>query len=271
MRNYVSIKNRDMSDDQLLEIVTKAYLDSRDFNGFSFGRVARTLPDVNSLAETVTRLIESERLQLLFDGIDENPAVKRFQVAPGDEQLQQLRDRGLTSAWAYPSPSHLAISVDRRQYAERPFTLRIALGEPQFSFQAFDVSVLEMYRNDPRFRYECDETKGSIHLLDKYREHMQPSDDSFLETFGFAYDDSGSRSVAVYLRYLRRLTPEHQQFWNLKALRGSYLLHPDYWKITEGCWDLDQNIFDAVTGHDISPEPSHNNSLLVCQFTGGGG
>jgi hypothetical protein len=150
------------------------------------------------------------------------------------------------AAWAYPSPSHLEIAVDRIQYAGRPFTLRMALGEPQLTFQAFDLSVLEMYRNDPRFKYECDETQGSLRLSGEYRERMQASDDSFLETFGFAYDDSGRRAVAVYLRYMRGLTPEHQQIWNLKALNGTYRLHPDYWKITIGCWDLDRNIFGAI-------------------------
>ena len=235
-----------MNGDQLLEIVTEAYLGSRDFNGFSFSRAAQTLSDLNSLTETVSGLVEAQRLDLLFGGVDENPAVKRFRVAPSSEQVQQLREHGLMAAWAYPSPSYLVIAVDRTQYSGTPFTLRMALGEPQLTSQAFDLSVLEMYRNDPRFKYECDETQGSLRLSDGHRERMQASDNSFLETFGFAYDDSGCRAVAVYLRYLRDLTPEHQQIWNLKALNGTYRLHPDYWKITVGCWDLDQNIFGAI-------------------------
>ena len=68
----------------------------------------------------------------------------------------------------------------------------------------------------------------------------------FPRNIGFAYDDSGRRAVAVYLRYLRGLTPEHQQIWNLRSLNGTYRLHPDYWKITVGCWDLDRNIFGAI-------------------------
>jgi hypothetical protein len=244
--NGTSVENRDMNGDRLLEIVTEAYLGSRDFNGFSFSGAAPTLPNLNSLTETVSRLVEVQRLELLFDGADENPAVKRFRVAPRAEQVQQLRERGLRAAWAYPSPSHLALAVNRMQYAGTPFTLRMALGEPQLTFQAFNPTVLERYRNDPRFKYKCDETQGSLRLSDGYRERMQSSDDSFLETFGFAYDDSGSRAVAVYLRYLRGLTPEYQQIWNLHALNGTYRLHPDYWKITVGSWDLDRNIFSAI-------------------------
>jgi hypothetical protein len=235
-----------VTDDRLLELVTEAYLRSPDFNGFSFSRKAPTLPALNSITETVAGLIEAGRLELLFEGEDENPAVKRFPVKPGAEQVKRLRACGLEAVWAYPSPSHLAIKVDQALYAGRPFTLRMALGEPQLTFQAFDVIVLEMYRNDPRFEYECDDTSGKIRLSSEYRERMQASDDSFLETFGFAYDHAGRRAVAVYLRYLRGLTPEHQQLWNIRALNGAYLLHPDYWKITLGCWDLDQNIFGAI-------------------------
>jgi hypothetical protein len=235
-----------MSGDRLLEIVTEAYLGSPDFNGLSFSRAGRALPDLNSLTETVTGLVEAQQIELLFEGAEENPAVKRFPLASTAEQIRLLREHGLRAAWAYPSPSHLALAVDRNQYASRPFTLRLALGEPQLTFQAFDITVLEKYRNDPRFKYECDDTCGSVHLSSEYREHMRASDDSYLETFGFAYDDSGRRAVAVYLRYLRGLTPEHQQIWNIGALSGAYRLHPDYLKITLGSWDLGQNVFGAI-------------------------
>jgi hypothetical protein len=99
-----------MNGDRLLEIVTEAYLGSRHFNGFSFSRAAQTLPDRNSLTETVSGLVEAQRLELLFDGADENPALKRFRVAPSAEQVQQLQERGLMAAWAYPSP---VLSCDR--------------------------------------------------------------------------------------------------------------------------------------------------------------
>ena len=235
-----------VSGDRLLEIVTETYITSRDFNGFSFSRAQPAVPDLNGLTQTVTSLVEAQQLELLFDGATENPAIKSFPVTPIPRQLEMLRARGLMAAWAYPSQSHLAIAVDRMRYDGRPFTLRLALGEPQFNFQAFDVTVLEMYRNDPRFKYNCDDRHGSLHLSAEYRGRMQNSDNSFLETFGFAYDDSGRRAVAVYLRYLRGLTPEHQQIWNIRALNGAYRLHPDYWKMTEGCWDLGQDILGAI-------------------------
>ena len=240
------VDNRQMNGEQLLEMVTNAYLRSADFNGFSFSRAAQTLGDLNNLTAVVSGLVESGRLELLFNGTDLNPAVKRFPVAPFSEQVQQLRELGLMAAWAYPAPSHLAITVDAVQYAGRPFTLRMALGEPQLKFQAFDPSILEMYRNDPRFHYECDDTQGSFFLSERHRENMQHSEDSYLETFGFAYDDSGFRAVAAYLRYLGRLSPKHQQIWDLNKVSGTYRLHPDYCAFTEGSWNRNCNVFDAI-------------------------
>ncbi len=62
-----------------------------------------------------------------------------------------------------------------------------------------------------------------------------PSTDKFLlETFGFSYDAELSRAVAVFLRYLSDLTPQHQQIWNTKLLQGDFELHPDYSKISMG-------------------------------------
>jgi len=235
-----------MTCDRLLEIVTEGYLSSSDFNGFSLRAMRDAFPDLHSLTRLVTDLVTSKRLQLLFDGVDENPAIKRFGVTSCIEQVRLLREHGVLAACAYPSDSHLADVVDPKQYADRPFTLRLALGEPQLSFQAFDVTVLEMYRNDPRFEYECDDTQGSISLSRKYRDQMRLSQDSFLETFSFAYDDSGMRFVAVYLRYLRGLTPEHQQIWNINASPGKYRIHPDYRRITVGQPPLGQSVFNAI-------------------------
>lgn len=66
-----------------------------------------------------------------------------------------------------------------------------------------------------------------------------------LETFGFAYDPDLNRAVAAYLRYLHRLSPEHQRIWHAKLLAGDYKLHPDYWRTTHGHWPEGVSIFAA--------------------------
>jgi hypothetical protein len=106
----------------------------------------------------------------------------------------------------------------------------LALGEPQLLPISFDLTVLEFYRNDPRYDYYCDDISGSITFLDsKDSAPDTPEHDKvLLQTFGFSHDEQFRRAIAVLLRYLHDLSPEHQQIWNAKRLTGDYRLHPDY-------------------------------------------
>jgi hypothetical protein len=66
-------------------------------------------------------------------------------------------------------------------------------------------------------------------LLEEFHANpdVQERDKVFLKTFGFAYDSTGKRAIAVYLRYLSGLSSEHQQIWNAKLITGKYEIHPD--------------------------------------------
>lgn len=108
--------------------------------------------------------------------------------------------------------------------------------------------VLEHYRNDPRYFYETNSISGSISIENEYFESrdMPDSDQILLETFGFAFDEAETRSVAVYLRYLSRLSPEHQSIWKSRQLDGEFQLHPDYYRSTViGDWVTRISIFEA--------------------------
>lgn len=125
----------------------------------------------------------------------------------------------------------------------------LARGEPQLSYKVFDISVLEPYRNDPRYYFDTDEIHGSISIRSDYYKNgkMRQRDEAFIQTFGFAYNKTFNRAVAVYTRYLSDLTPEHQQQWFNKMLRGKYLLHPDYFDATMGKFPEKVSIFTALT------------------------
>jgi hypothetical protein len=136
-------------------------------------------------------------------------------------------------------------AVERAQYKGKPFTLELALGEAQLAYRVFDLSVLEFYRNDPRYRYYCDDIAGSISVQDR----MRDSDKIYLRSFGFAYNTKHHRAVAVYLRDLSRFRPRHQQMWHSKQLRGQWKLHPDYYRSTiMGHWPTGISIFEATLG-----------------------
>ncbi len=118
-------------------MATETYLGSHDFNGLRLGTLANA--ESTGLADEVEKLVRDGKLELLFAGVDENPAVKRFPARPGVDQISSLREHGLHDAWAYPAAAHLSNVVDRNKYTDTPFKLRVALGEPQLTFQAFDL------------------------------------------------------------------------------------------------------------------------------------
>lgn len=151
----------------------------------------------------------------------------------------------------YPEPLHLQKAVDRSRYEGRPFSLCLALGEPQLSLKYFDLVVLEHYRNDPRYYFQLDDVQGTISIKDEhYLEGpsvVPERDQALLQTFGFGYDQGMNRAVAVFLRYLHDLTPEHQRIWQARELRGAFSPHPDYWKSAMGDWSIKTPIFIAFT------------------------
>jgi hypothetical protein len=215
---------------ELLDTITNHYLTSDDFNGLDSRVIAEALKMPESeVEESIESLVRSGSVVVLTPDLQENPAIICLDPPGLDRQLEAMRarkDESWWSVWAYPSPAHLKSVVDPTAYAGRPFALRLALGEPHLRHQAFDLRVLEFYRNDPRYRISADDMGGSISLKEGHG--MRKSDSVYLHTFGFCFDEHLNRAVAAFLSYLARLSTEHQQLWNVSALAGDWMLHPDY-------------------------------------------
>jgi hypothetical protein len=177
----------------------------------------------------VRKLVERGRITVVTSA-ELNPYIKRFRDQPKSEMLELLKAADIVHVCAYPSRSHLRRVVKPKNYKGRPFTMELALGEPQLAYRVFDLNVLEFYRNDPRYDYYTDDIGGHISVRAVHARKMRKEEQSFLESFGFAYDKQHYRAVAVFLRYLARMTPEHQQIWNAKRIRRKYGLHPDYYR-----------------------------------------
>jgi hypothetical protein len=231
---------------EIVDRVTAGYLASHDFNGFP---VRELLPDFNGDAEAVKKalgaLIRRGKISLNFGDVHPNPHILAFPAESKDVQLKKLQKAELTHICAYPTRSHLKRVVKPARYRGKPFTLRLALGEPQLAFQAFDLTVLEFYRNDPRYYYRSDDISGKISVHSKHYKKMRSADSVLLESFGFAYNKQLRRAVVAFLRYLSGLSPEHQQIWQAKALKGKYQLHPDYRRSSLGHWYERISMFDA--------------------------
>ena len=228
--------------------MTEFYLQSHDFNGIPSVELLRRCELTPDKARPALReLLEGELITFEFGRRFENPHIKALPPADLAAQLSEFDSNDCQTACAYPAPKHLEAVVDKASFAGRPFTLRLTLGEPQLSYLSFDLSVLESYRNDPRYHYDCSDIDGRICVKDEYykTDKMKEADQVLLQTFGFSYDEGLNRAVAVFLRYLAGLSPEHQQIWESKRLTREDNLHPDYARSSFGEWPEKESIFIA--------------------------
>jgi hypothetical protein len=229
---------------KVLNVVTDFYLSSSDFNGIPIESLQDALNhDWLSFRGIIKGLVEEKLVGVIDEDTDINPYIIRRGFESIPNQIAKLEKDTSKLLCIYPRLKHLDRVVDRSKYNREPYKLSLALGEAQLSYRSFDLSVLEFYRNDPRYIYENDDIRGHIYYNS---DDLQEGDKVLLKTFGFSYDDSFSRAVAVFLRYLCDLTPEHQSMWHTKEIRGNYKLHPAYYRNTIiGDWDDKVPIFSA--------------------------
>lgn len=232
--------------EQLVAEVTKYYLESHQFNGSPVVDCKKR-NNRNTIKQIVSECVKEQKIEVVFGDCHPNPHIKAFLADPIDEQLKKISTKLFEGACLYPHPNHLKKTVEKSLYNEKPYTLCLALGEPQLSYKAFELSVLENYKNDPRYYYDNDDIHGKISISNDFYESndVKKSDKILLQTFGFCYDEDLDRFVAVYLRYLSYLSSEHQQIWYSKHVEFKTSLHPDYWRTTCGHWPKKISIFSA--------------------------
>lgn len=202
----------------LLKRIVNHNLQSGDFNGLPFLNLMIESKRSPKLGKDIEALIRERKVDALFHDQQVNAHIKRLPEEPPDAQLEKLESQ-IGSAVLYPTTNSLKAVIDQSEYAGKPFTLRMALGEPQLAFQPFDLSVLEFYRNDPRYHYDHDDITGKISITSEYfeSEDFPEHDQILLQSFGFCFDTDLNRSVAVFLRDLSDLSPQHQQIWGSKT------------------------------------------------------
>lgn len=233
--------------DKLYSIVEDQYFSSGDFNGMPIYRLVEEF-DVESdeFRQAVRDAIKEEIITARFH---DNTHIIAFSGYPREQILEWFDTEEYPShTCLYPHAKMLSASDKLSSYKDSPYELELAKGAGQLDYRTFDLSVLEYYRNDPRYSYRTDFIHGSICIEDEYfeSESVPKSDQILLETFGFAYDDNLNRYVAVFLRYLSNLSPEHQRVWKAKEVKGSIKLHPDYFASSiQGSWGTRLSIFEA--------------------------
>ena len=233
--------------EELYSLVEDQYFESGDFNGMPLYRLTEDF-DIESdeFRNQVRKAIEDEKLTARFH---DNTHIIAFSDYPTSKILEWFDTESYPShICLYPHPNMLLKSDRINGYRDSAYELELAKGSGQLDFRTFDLSVLEYYRNDPRYSYRTDFIHGSICIEDEYFESkdVPESDQILLKTFGFAYDEDLNRYVAVFLRYLSDLSPEHQRVWAAKEVKGSIKLHPDYYASSiQGSWGTRLSIFEA--------------------------
>lgn len=214
----------------IYSVVEEKYFSSSDFNGMPiYGLEGIFDIQDEDFKAAIRKGIEDEVLTARFDG---NPHIKAFSKIQKDKILEAFASSEYPGhTCLYPHEKMLAISEKLSGYSQSPYELELAKGAGQLDFRTFDLSVLEYYRNDPRYSYDTDFIHGHISITEEYfeSESVPEHDQILLQTFGFAYDDELNRYVAVFLRYLGNLSAEHQKVWAAKEVKGNIKLHPDYY------------------------------------------
>lgn len=236
--------------DRIVQRVAEFYFGSREFNGYPVhALISEFSLSEAEVTQALRDLIEAERIKVVFGNVHPNAHIKAFSGTSKEQQLEWLDSIELSGHFClYPTRLTIDACEDVPDFTGKPYSCELAMGAGQLDFRAFDLSVLEHYRNDPRYYYQTDFINGQISIEDEYfeSESMAAHDQVLLQTFGFAYDDELNRAVAVFLRYLTDLSPEHQTIWKAKQLEGDYRLHPDYYRNSIlGDWGTKISIFDA--------------------------
>lgn len=232
----------------LLDKITDFYLTSRDFNGIPIAQLIDDEGNSEAVVE-LEKLVLDGQISLVFGDRHPNAHVRALpDHHTPEKQAELLKTANRNHTCAYPLRKHLETVVREADYVGRPYTYALALGEPQLVHHAFDLSVLEPYRNDPRYSYNTDDIYGQISVHDEYYDSgkLQKHDTVFMQSFGYAYDDDFNKYVAAFTWDLFKLTPEHQQMWKNKETSRETNLHPDYYlSQVLGQWPERISIYEA--------------------------
>ncbi|ABM01994.1 diverged AAA-family ATPase containing protein [Psychromonas ingrahamii 37] len=244
---HLALKKETYVIEEVLEEIQNQYFGSGNFNGMPIYRLADNF-DIESdgFRSAIRAGIENEIITATFHG---NTHIRAFSGFKKEQLLEWFdSEKYPAHICLYPHQNVLKGSKLLDKYKDSPYELELAKGAGQLDYRTFDLSVLEYYRNDPRYSYETDFIHGSISIESEYFESelVPESDQILLKTFGFAYDKDFGRYVAVFIRYLSDLSPEHQKVWAAKEIKGDIKLHPDYYASSiQGSWGTKISIFQA--------------------------
>ena len=249
---------------QVLDCIYSFFIKSLDFNGIPLRQISHDLEIayVESI-DIVKELVAEDKCMIQSST---NPHIIYWTTYPIPSQLSCLESAKKITVkicrigdieyesentefpiCVYPSQSYLH---KYRDVSKMPlFTKLLSWGEPQLTPCYFDMDVLQRYYDDPRYHFYFKDYSGRISFKEKDGESMvRKEDEVFLQSFGLGYDNSRTRVVVAYLRYLNGLTPEHQTYWQSKMVhpnREPRILNEYYENTIKGKWVTSESVYSA--------------------------
>jgi hypothetical protein len=242
------------TNERVLAETTGFFLGSGDFNGIPLGTLADYAGiDMAELRSVLREAIQSGDAELAFERHSGNPHIKRIAALSVGEQLERL-EQGNDLICVYPSAERVRAAGGLEGHSDRPYTSRLRLAEAQLTSVFFELSVLERYFQDPRYRFEFRDIGGSISVRDEHYQAgtLPEKDQGFLQTFGIGYDANRNRIVVVFLRYLHGLSPEHQHIWHAHEVAGPCTMNSDYERTAIwGTWPQFHSVYHAFIHEQV--------------------
>lgn len=192
------------------------------FNGLVADSLLRFEDNPDRLRAHLASLVDEHKVTCVFASTQLNMHIKRLPDLPIDRQRALVKAEALKEFCVYPTASEIAKNIDITQWNDRPFSKELALAKPQLAYRAFDMAALERYTRDPRYVVHFQDYMGSMSIRNEsFSDQGFPDRDKVsLQTFGIGIDNKRIPHVVVYLRYLARLSSEHQQYWSSYLASG---------------------------------------------------
>ncbi len=222
---------------QVLIAVYDFFVSSHDFNGMLLRNVSEQFDiDYIKSIEIVKDLVKENLISIQSST---NPYIIGYQHFSIENQLKvldmakEIKEEVLFIGTfkivsenteypicLYPSQEYLKKNRDVSNLDGKPYTLMLALGEPQLRFHFFEIDVLERYYNDPRYIFSFQDYSGliSCETDEEGKSILEKKDQIFLKTFGLGFDENDNRVAVTFTRYLNDLPSSHQLYWKSKEI-----------------------------------------------------